>query len=227
MPGRSNNCSSFEITARLPIQLQRERDTWSASTTGKIWQPLCFAAQRPNCQDTSHRPAAGPASALVRFALQRRPTGPWLQGRGFMIPRKLRVRRKTQKMLNRRINSWRASIACAGFIRLRIFSRRSRSIAASSRTSRLRAFHFAYLPAPIPNASSAETTQTVMSVEVTRSIKAKKPFGKRSPFTTKFKRHAGSAGAHAEKLRKECPARRVTQRARRPRSPAIHREPVS
>src|SRR5437773_8400805 len=59
MPGRSNNCSSFEITARLPIQLQRERDTWSASTTGKISQPLCFAAQRPNCQDTSHRPVAG------------------------------------------------------------------------------------------------------------------------------------------------------------------------
>ena len=54
--------------------------------------------------------------------------------------------RPVQKMLNRRINSWRASIACAGFIRLSTFSRRSRSIAASSRTSWLRAFHFAYLP---------------------------------------------------------------------------------
>ena len=75
-----------------------------------------------------------------------------------------------QKILKRRINSWRASIACAGFIRLRIFSRRSRSIPASSRTSWLRAFHFEYLPAPIPSASSAETTQTVMSVEVTRSM---------------------------------------------------------
>jgi hypothetical protein len=73
-------------------------------------------------------------------------------------------------MLNRRINSWRASIACAGFIRLRIFSRRSRSIAASSRTSWLRAFHFPYLPAPMPSASNAETIQTVMSVEVTRSM---------------------------------------------------------
>src|SRR6476660_1326987 len=78
--------------------------------------------------------------------------------------------KRVQKMLNRRINSWRASIACAGFIRLRTFSRRSRSIAASSCTSRLRAFHFAYLPAPIPSASRAEAIQTVMSVEVTRSI---------------------------------------------------------
>src|SRR6476620_2887307 len=41
---------------------------------------------------------------------------------------------------------------------------------SSSCTSRLRAFHFAYLPAPIPSASRAETIQTVMSVEVTRSI---------------------------------------------------------
>jgi hypothetical protein len=77
-----------------------------------------------------------------------------------------------QKMLNRRINSWRASIACAGFIRLSTFSRRSRSIAASWRTSWLRAFHFAYLPAPMPSARSKETIQTVMSVVVTRSISA-------------------------------------------------------
>src|SRR6266576_5068287 len=83
--------------------------------------------------------------------------------------RKIRV----QKTLNRRFNSWRASIACAGFIRLSTFSRRSRSIAASSRTSRLRAFHFAYLPAPMPSASSKDTIQTVMSVEVTRSIAIK------------------------------------------------------
>ncbi len=85
------------------------------------------------------------------------------------LPYKIRV----QKMLNRRINSWRASIACAGFIRLSTFSRRSRSIAASSRTSRLPAFHFAYLPAPMPSASSKDTIQTVMSVEVTRSIAIK------------------------------------------------------
>ena len=78
-------------------------------------------------------------------------------------------------MLNRRINSCRASIACSGFIRLSIFSRRSRSIAARSRTSRLRAFHFAYLPMPMPIASSAEMVQTVMSVEVTRSIRQQNP----------------------------------------------------
>src|SRR4030095_8742633 len=85
-------------------------------------------------------------------------------------PMRLLYKKRRQKMLNRRINSWRASIACAGFIRLSTFSRRSRSIAASSRTNWLRAFHFAYLPAPMPSASSAETTQTVMSVVVTRSI---------------------------------------------------------
>ena len=86
------------------------------------------------------------------------------------IPDEVADTPRFQKILNRRINSWRASIACAGFIRLRIFSRRSRSIAASSRTSWLRAFHFEYLPAPMPSASSAETIQTVMSVEVTRSM---------------------------------------------------------
>jgi hypothetical protein len=74
-------------------------------------------------------------------------------------------------MLNRRISSWRASIACPGFIRLSTFSRRSRSIAANSRTSWLRAFHFAYLVEAMPSASSAETIQTVISVEVTRSIR--------------------------------------------------------
>ena len=101
-------------------------------------------------EDSGCRAGAPPAQATDAVALQ--------------------TRDAIQKMLNRRINSWRASIACAGFIRLSTFSRRSRSIAASSRTSRLRAFHFAYLPAPMPSASSAETTQTVMSVEVTRSI---------------------------------------------------------
>ena len=85
-------------------------------------------------------------------------------------PMPLPYKKLVQKMLNRRINSWRASIACAGFIRLSTFSRRSRSIAASWRTSWLRAFHFAYLPAPMPSARSAETIQTVMSVVVTRSI---------------------------------------------------------
>jgi len=44
------------------------------------------------------------------------------------------------------------------------------SMAASSRTSLSRVFHFAYLLPPMPSARSAETTQTVMSVEVTESI---------------------------------------------------------
>ncbi len=80
-----------------------------------------------------------------------------------------------QLMLKRRINSCRASIACSGFMRLSTFSRRSGSIAASSRTNLLRVFHFAYLLPPIPIASSAEMIQTVMSVEVTRRIKKRKP----------------------------------------------------
>ena len=75
-------------------------------------------------------------------------------------------------MLNRRINSCRASIACSGFIRLSTFSRRSLSIAASSRTSWFRAFHFAYLPQPMPSASRVDRIQTVTSVVVTESISA-------------------------------------------------------
>jgi len=74
-------------------------------------------------------------------------------------------------MLNRRINSCRASMACSGFIRLSIFSRRSGSMAASSRTNLLRVFHFAYLLEPMPIARSAEMIQTVTSVAVTRTIK--------------------------------------------------------
>jgi hypothetical protein len=124
-------------------------------------------------------------------------------GQALQLPRQLRRdkcglpynKKRRQKMLNRRINSWRASIACAGFIRLSTFSRRSRSIAASSRTNWLRAFHFAYLPAPMPSASSAETTQTVMSVVVTRSITSENRSPNVSPFTTKFKRHSRNAGA--------------------------------
>ena len=78
-------------------------------------------------------------------------------------------------MLNRRIKSCRASIAISGLIRLSIFSRRSGSIAASSRTNLFRVFHFAYLLEPIPIASSAEMIQTVMSVPVTKRIKKRKP----------------------------------------------------
>src|SRR5439155_19949759 len=61
-------------------------------------------------------------------------------------------------------------MARSGRIRLSSFSRRSGSMAASSRTSLLRVFHFAYLLPPMPSARSAEMTQTVMSVEVTESI---------------------------------------------------------
>jgi len=81
---------------------------------------------------------------------------------------------QAQLILNRRINSWRASIASSGLMRLSIFSRRSGSIAARPRTSLLRAFHFAYLLAPIPIASRAEMVQTVRSVAVTGSIRNQK-----------------------------------------------------
>ena len=59
-------------------------------------------------------------------------------------------------------------------MRLSIFSRRSGFIAASSRTSLSRVFHFAYLLQPMPAARSAEMIQTVMSVPVTESIKKRK-----------------------------------------------------
>jgi len=62
----------------------------------------------------------------------------------------------------------------SGVIRLSTFSRRSGSIAASSRTNLLRVFHFAYLLEPIPIASSAEMIQTVMSVPLTTRIKKRK-----------------------------------------------------
>jgi len=153
-------------------------------------------------------------------------------GQALRLPRqpmRLLYKKRRQKMLNRRINSWRASIACAGFIRLSTFSRRSRSIAASSRTNWLRAFHFAYLPAPMPSASRAETTQTVMSVVVTRSITSENRSVNVSPFRTKFKRHSVSVGAPpalfgvpVKKLPEKCRSDRVTPRATRPRSPAIH-----
>ncbi len=59
-------------------------------------------------------------------------------------------------------------------MRLSNFSRRSGSIAASSRTSLSRVFHFAYLLQPMPIARSAEMIQTVMSVAVTESIRKRK-----------------------------------------------------
>ena len=65
-------------------------------------------------------------------------------------------------------------MACSGFMRLSSFSRRSVSIAASSRTSLSRVFHFAYLLKPMPIARSAEMVQTVMSVAVTSRIKERK-----------------------------------------------------
>src|SRR5437016_11025120 len=56
-------------------------------------------------------------------------------------------------------------------MRLRIFSRRSGSMAARSRTNLSRVFHFAYLLQPIPIARSADMIQIVISVPVTRRIK--------------------------------------------------------
>ena len=142
-------------------------------------------------------------------------------------PMRLLCKKRRQKMLNRRINSWRASIACAGFIRLSTFSRRSRSIPASSRTNWLRAFHFAYLPAPMPSASSAETTQTVMSVVVTRSITSETVLLTFPPSRPTSSGTRGAWAPHppflasASKDFQKCPARRVTLPARQ-RVPAIH-----
>ncbi len=59
-------------------------------------------------------------------------------------------------------------------MRLRTFSRRSRSMAARSRTSLSRVLHFAYLLEPMPIARSAEMIQTLISVAVTREIKKQK-----------------------------------------------------
>jgi len=56
-------------------------------------------------------------------------------------------------------------------MRLRTFSRRSGSMAASSRTSLSRVLHFAYLLQPMPIARSTEMIQTVISVAVMREIK--------------------------------------------------------
>ncbi len=56
-------------------------------------------------------------------------------------------------------------------MRVRTFSRRSRSMAARSRTSLLRVLHFEYLLKPMPIARSAEMIQTVISVAVTGEIK--------------------------------------------------------
>src|SRR5581483_7167321 len=50
-------------------------------------------------------------------------------------------------------------------------SRRSRSIAARSRTNLSRVFHLAYLLQPMPIARSAAMIQPVISVALTRGIK--------------------------------------------------------
>jgi hypothetical protein len=76
------------IDQLLPIPLQGELDPWSASATGKIWQPLCFAAPQLNCQDTSHRfavgrirPVCGPVTGPLKRCFSYRLHGP--QGRGY------------------------------------------------------------------------------------------------------------------------------------------------
>src|SRR6266513_2714078 len=66
----------------------------------------------------------------------------------------------------RSISCSRISIASFGLSRWSTFSRRSGSIAASSRTSLSRVFRFAYALQPIPIASSPEIVQTVTSVPV-------------------------------------------------------------
>src|SRR5439155_7038723 len=78
---------------------------------------------------------------------------------------------KVQKILNRRINSWRASIACWGFILLSIFSLRSLFISSIYHKNYLINLYFTYLAETIPRESRNERIQTVMSVVVTRSIR--------------------------------------------------------
>ena len=77
MPGRSNNCSSFEITARLPIQLQRELDLWSASATGTdLAAALCL--QHNGTIDKIQATGLWPVMSLVVESYE---DGP--QGRGY------------------------------------------------------------------------------------------------------------------------------------------------
>src|SRR4029077_18488625 len=98
-------------------------------------------------------------------------------------------------------------MARSGLMRLSNFSRRSGSMAASSRTSLSRVFHFAYLLKPMPIARRAEMIQTLMSVAVTESIKKRK--GKRRPqeklfflFGTEFKLQARKAAINLTFLRR-------------------------
>ena len=84
----------------------------------------------------------------------------------FPSHRLLRAKRRAHLIQKRFISSWRISIAVFGSRRLSTFSRRSGSIAAISRTSLLRVLHLAYLLQPMPAASNAEITHTVMSVPV-------------------------------------------------------------
>jgi hypothetical protein len=81
------------------------------------------------------------------------------------------------------------------------------------------------LPVPMPSASSTEATQTVMSVEVTRSISVENRSRNVPPSQQSS---TGTRGARAprRKASQKCPEWRATQRARRPRSPATHRTAV-
>src|SRR5436305_6285617 len=65
------------------------------------------------------------------------------------------------------ISSCRISICRSGCKRLRIFSRRSGSMAARSRTNLSRLLYLEYLLQPMPTAMRAEMIQTVMSVPET------------------------------------------------------------
>jgi hypothetical protein len=75
-------------------------------------------------------------------------------------------RNPTAHIRKRFISSWRISMARFGSMRLSTFSRRSGSMAASSRVTLSRVLYLAYRLQPMPMASSVEIVQTVMSVPV-------------------------------------------------------------
>src|SRR5438067_1991223 len=102
---------------------------------------------------------------------------------------------------NRFISSCRISICRSGCKRLRIFSRRSGSMAARSRTSLSRLLYLEYLLQPMPTARRAEMIQTVMSVPETirKTSNAQRPTSniKFNPFF-RCSREAGRLEARSE-----------------------------
>jgi hypothetical protein len=89
------------------------------------------------------------------------------------------------------------------------------------------------LPAPIPSASRAETIQTVMSVEVTRSISVENR-SRNVPPSQQSSNGTRGARRPARPFRRPRPKRlpKVSREARdtadeAPALPALHRAPVS